>query len=451
MSSPSLTGQTTNRGRWRDGWVVAGLLLLATSLNLLLDKQLSLTSQAMVYVLAVVVASRSTRPAAALACCFGSVALLNFFFEPRRSAFGGDPGENLATLAAMLVVSLVIIQRGAALQREAQLGQLHEARARLLQELATELAGVAQRSDVERIGRRFLARALEGSAPGAVEQALQSCLAGGLAAAAADARQRELVQAIGALLGQALSRLALATSLQAAKESARWHRAQSTFLAGMPDDFRTPLAAMATASSSLHEQGHKLDVADRDRLTQCILNEAAHLVVLTENTLQLARLDHAGEIHLDWQSIEEIVGSVLARVRQRDPEGRIRSQVAAGLPLVEADPVLLAQLLHNLLDYALKSSEGPIDVVVQADEDWMHVAVYDYGRSCVPGEEEAMLGNGGRGAPAGPRGSGLALAVCRAIARAHGTDLVFGGREEGGRSAVLRLPVQPLQACEAPA
>ena len=48
---------------------------------------------------------------------------------------------------------------------------------------------------------------------------------------------------------------------------------------------------------------------------------------LTENTLQLARLENAGEIQLDWQSIEEIVGSVLSRVRQRDPHRRIALDV----------------------------------------------------------------------------------------------------------------------------
>jgi K+-sensing histidine kinase KdpD len=54
--------------------------------------------------------------------------------------------------------------------------------------------------------------------------------------------------------------------------------------------------------------------------------------------LQLVRLT-SGDLDLmrDWESIEEIVGSVLARLRQRDPTRRIKSRVPAELPLVRAD------------------------------------------------------------------------------------------------------------------
>jgi two-component system sensor histidine kinase KdpD len=82
------------------------------------------------------------------------------------------------------------------------------------------------------------------------------------------------------------------------------------------------------------------------RLLGSIVSEATYLCnALTENTLQLVHLANAAQdIRRDWESMEEIVGAVLGRVRQRDPAKRIQSRVAHALPLIKADPVLLAQL-----------------------------------------------------------------------------------------------------------
>ncbi len=97
----------------------------------------------------------------------------------------------------------------------------------------------------------------------------------------------------------------------------------------------------------------KLGACEQDRLLGSIVSEAAYLSTVTENTLQLVRLTSPAQtLRRDWESLEEIIGAVLARVRQRDPGRRIKSRVPEALPLVKADPVLLAQLIGNLLDNA---------------------------------------------------------------------------------------------------
>jgi two-component system sensor histidine kinase KdpD len=477
----------------RHFWLVAGLLAVATALCFLLEDLLSVTSQAMVYVLVVVIVSYATDLRAALVCSLAAVTLLNYFFIPPKFAFRIEADENVTALAAMFAVAVVISQTGAVLRRQALLARLNEARARLLQQLATELAGISAAAQVPVIAQRFLDRAFPGGCHAAlldpdgtlqfagilplhVQEAMRACVAAGAVrgpgsgrpqppswclpltfenriegaayvpgSAVRDERDVEHAQAICALLGQALWRLKLGTSVQAAQESARWHRAQNTFLAGISHDFRTPLAAMVTAASSLQAQRDKLDLQTQQRLTQIILDEAGHLAVLTENTLQFARLENAGEIQRDWQAMEEIVGSVLARMRQRDWSGRIRSSVPAGLPLIQADPVLLAQLLDNLLDNALKYSQDQIDLVVSLGGEHMEVAVQDRGHGITPGDEDAVFEPYRRSDRSGHRGAGLGLAVCRAIARAHGGELELRRRDGGGSSFVLRLPVPAVQ------
>ena len=247
------------------------------------------------------------------------------------------------------------------------------------------------------------------------------------------------------LIGQALWRLQLTDSMQAAQQQSQWHRVQSTFLAAISHDLRTPLAAIMGAASSLQTQRDKLDAAEQERLVGSIVSESRYLSTLTENTLQLVRLGNAGRINLDWESMEEIVGAVLARVRQRDEARRIRSRVPAGLPLIKADPVLLTQLLENLLDNALKYSSGGIDLVVSAADHEMQVAVEDRGAGIPAGEESAIFEPYRRNDRSGQRGAGLGLAVCKAIAGAHGGTLNVKRREGGGSSFVLTLPIEAHQ------
>ncbi|MFZ2387772.1 MAG: ATP-binding protein, partial [Polaromonas sp.] len=167
---------------------------------------------------------------------------------------------------------------------------------------------------------------------------------------------------------------------------------------------------------------------------------------VTENTLQFVRLSSSAQaLRRDWESIEEIVGAVLARVRQRDPKRRIKSRVSAGLPLIKADPVLLAQMLGNLLDNALKYSDGPIDLTVSADDRELIVSVKDRGPGVSEAERESIFEPYARGEQSGHRGAGLGLAVCRAIAAAHGGRLTLRGRAGGGSCFSVCLPVDARQ------
>ena len=147
--------------------------------------------------------------------------------------------------------------------------------------------------------------------------------------------------------------------------------------------------------------------------------------------------------------MEEVVGAVLARVRQRDAARRIQSKVPAGLPLVKADPVLLAQLLENLLDNALKYSAQGIELEVALADRRIQVAVHDRGPGIPAGAQAAIFEPFHRadqgGAEDGVRGAGLGLALCQAIALAHGGELTLQARPGGGSSFVVALPLEADQ------
>ena len=190
----------------------------------------------------------------------------------------------------------------------------------------------------------------------------------------------------------------------------------------------------------------KLSETERERLLASIASEAAYLSTLTENTLQLVRLTSLHkEIKRDWESLEEIVGAVLARVRQRDSTRRIRANVPSTLPLLKADPVLLAQLLANLLDNALQYSSGEIELSVKQKGPSLVLAVKDRGPGIAPAEQELIFEPYQRGDRSGQRGAGLGLALCRAIAVAHGGNLTVRNRQGGGSCFFATLPMSEAQ------
>ncbi len=479
----------------RSWTAVAVLLGCATLVSLLLDPHVSLTSQAMIYVLAVVIGAYKLDWVHSAVCAVGAVTALNFFFVPPRLTFDVESEEHLLALFVMLVVALVISHLAAGLRRESRNAALNEQRARQLQALASDLAMVGTPEEVVALGQHALKVAFDGpnllvlgdaqgqlsaatDLPDDVRDGLRCCIAEGavlgpgtgrwpglnawylplgdagrvvgaarvLPADSGDTGGREHARALVSLLAQALWRIRLSNSMQAAQAEAQRQQVQSTFLAAVSHDLRTPLATIVGAASALRTQHEKLPPAEQHRLLESIASEAGYLSTVTENTLQLVRLTSLQETpKRDWESIEEIVGAVLARVRQRDSGRRIRSRVGAGLPLLKADPVLLAQMIENLLDNALKYSEGEIGLEVHTSGQRLFIDVKDRGAGIEPAQQDLIFEPYRRGDQSGQRGAGLGLALCRAIAQAHLGTLTHRRRRGGGTCFCVALPLDEPQ------
>lgn len=480
---------------WKTWTIVGALLMAATTCGLLLDHHVSLLSQAMFYVLAVVIASYSQGWLPSVVCAVAAVIALNFFFVPPRWTFEVASQEHLIALVTMLFVALSISHLSAGLQREAALAHLNAVRAGQLQELAGELSISESAEQIAGLGKSAFKLAfagpchlgllrtdqkllLEVDVPPMVQDGMNACIREvavlgpgtgrwpglnawylpvgesshmfGAAhiqpALASDHAGRDHAQALCTLLGQALLRLQLSNSMQAAQSEVQRQQVQSTFLAAISHDLRTPLAAIMGAASALQSQRNKLEAAEQARLLSSIVNESSYLSTLTENTLQLVRLGNASQaIRLDWESIEEIIGVVLARARQQDSSRRIKSRVPTGLPLIRVDAVLISQLLGNLLENALKYSGDTIDLMVEASNEEMQISVKDRGPGIPESQRASVFEPYSRNDHSGQRGAGLGLALCQAIATAHKGSLNIYPRQAGGSRFTLVLPLTPMQ------
>ncbi|HNB45066.1 MAG TPA: ATP-binding protein [Burkholderiaceae bacterium] len=266
------------------------------------------------------------------------------------------------------------------------------------------------------------------------------------------------LQALCDQMGLALQRARADRDELAARELAQQQGVRNSLLAAISHDYRTPLATVLGAASALDEQADRLDLVQRRRLAQRIVEETERLSRLTDNTLQLARLDGPGvTLRCDWESAEEVVGAALRHARRRDPQRRVRARLEPGLPLLWCDAMLMSQLLDNLVDNALKYSpdDAPVEILARQAGAQILLAVRDRGPGIAPAWRERVFEVFHRGAPPqeaplareadridGRPGAGVGLAVCRAIARAHGGELRLRARSHGGCAFECLLPLR---------
>jgi two-component system sensor histidine kinase KdpD len=257
-------------------------------------------------------------------------------------------------------------------------------------------------------------------------------------------------QALCDQMGQLLHRAETQREADAAQAHAQGQAVRNALLAAISHDYRTPLAAIMGAASSLRDVGNKLAPEQRERLAQTIVAETHQLSRLTDNTLQLVRLDAPGvKLRLDWESADELAGAAIGRARKHHPDRRLKVWAEPGLPLVRCDAVLFSQMLENLVDNALKYSNAPAPVELNLSKQGTHIvfAIRDRGPGIEPAWREKIFDVFQRGDwrssstnSAAQRGAGVGLAVCRAIARAHGGELKLRQRGRGGSSFECWLP-----------
>jgi two-component system sensor histidine kinase KdpD len=478
---------------WRSAATAGLLIAAAIGASAALDHHVSLASQAMLHLIAVVIAAYVCDRLTAVVSAIAAVTALNFFFVPPRYTLAVEHREHLITLATMLGVALLVSWLSGRVRSESRLAAESERRARQLSALAAELLDATDEAQAVAAGERALRSAFERvvlvtlDPQGALHPAkglplpvLQSlrCAIDEAAvigpgtgrwpgidawvvplgsrghvigavriepARAADELGREHAAALASVLAQGLWRLRAAEASLQAQAGLQRQRLQSTFLAAVSHDLRTPLAAIVAAASALQAQRERLPAAEQERMLEGIAGQARYLCGITENTLQLVRLA-SGPLspQLEWQSLEEIVGSVLGRLRHEACGTRIEARIEAALPLVRGDATLLAQLLTNLLDNACKYSSGAVLLSAGRAPDTVIVSVADRGPGVAPEDEARLFEPFFRGeAKAAGEGAGLGLALCRAIAAAHGGMLVFARRRHGGSRFTLTLPVEP--------
>jgi PAS domain S-box-containing protein len=145
--------------------------------------------------------------------------------------------------------------------------------------------------------------------------------------------------------------------------------------------------------------------------------------------------------------VEDVVAVHTDRLRLRStPDQPFPDVYVAALPAVAADPMMVRQLVDNLIGNALKYVQpgraARVDVTAEPDQPgWVRVVVADRGIGVPAGQHEAIF-DGFHRAHRGSAypGTGLGLAICHRIVTRHGGDIGAKDNPGGGTQVWFRLP-----------
>lgn len=255
--------------------------------------------------------------------------------------------------------------------------------------------------------------------------------------------QRALLDAFTSQTASALERMQLAADAEAASVRAKTEEMRSSLLSTVSHDLRTPLAAITGAATALKDETGPLSEAQRLELTESICDEAARLERLVANLLDMTKLQSGGIVpKRELIPPEELVGSALTRLDEQLRGREVKVSMEPELPLAHVDPVLLEQVLINLLDNAAKYTPAgtAIEVAVRRHHGGLAFEVSDVGPGLMPGEATKVFDKFYRGTHARSGGAGLGLPICKGIVEAHGGQLMAAPRVGGGVTFRFELP-----------
>jgi two-component system sensor histidine kinase KdpD len=268
-------------------------------------------------------------------------------------------------------------------------------------------------------------------------------------ASAGNADQRRFLEAMARHLALAVTRARLAEQAAAAQLSAKTESMRSALLSTVSHDLRTPLAVIKGAASTLRDSGAALGREETAGLLASIVEESDRLERLVANLLEMTQLESKSLVpKREWVPVDELVSSALSRLEEMLASRVVSVASDSDLPLLHVDPVLLEQVLINLVENAAKYSpaDAPIELSARASSGTLVLEVRDRGPGIPKDAQEKVFEKFFRvPTPGAARGAGLGLAICKGIVEAHGGTIRAGDRPGGGSVFTVTLPLPAEQ------
>jgi len=232
------------------------------------------------------------------------------------------------------------------------------------------------------------------------------------------------------------------------KAEAEKERMRGNLLRAISHDLRTPLTSIYGSSSAIIENFENIPRERQLLLLNDIRSDAQWLNRMVENLLSVTRVD-VDKVRLATHPVvlEELIDALLVKFHKHYPKQQVLVQIPDEFVSIPMDPMLIEQVLMNLLENAIFHAHGMEKLCLRVELMEKTAVFYVEDDGCgIPEEKMAHLFTGlsssETNADSGRSNMGIGLSVCRTIIKAHGGELKAANRTTGGAVFTFSLQLE---------
>jgi len=230
----------------------------------------------------------------------------------------------------------------------------------------------------------------------------------------------------------------------------RFAARMTDFINNMTHEFKTPIATVALASEAISRAEVLADAERLSRFNRMIQDEMARMRTQVDKILQMAVLEEGDyDLNLTEVDVHATIAKAVenAALHVANRGGSIDYDLKAEQPVILADRVHLANIVHNLLDNANKySADAPtITVATRNVPNGIEISVRDRGIGIAESDQKAVFDKYYRvtnGNVHDVKGFGLGLSYVKLMVSAHGGNIELESAPGAGTVVRLFLPFE---------
>lgn len=218
---------------------------------------------------------------------------------------------------------------------------------------------------------------------------------------------------------------------------------KANLLRAISHDLRTPLTSIIGSASSYTENGENLTEKEKNELVEQINDDANWLLNMVENLLTVTKIQNdTSKVTTSLEVVEEVVSEAVQRLRKRIPSANVTVKIPEAFLMVPMDPLLIEQVIINLLENAIVHAESDqaVELIVTDSSEAITFHVVDYGKGLDETQIPSLFdGQSTSGSSDAHKGMGIGLSICKTIIQAH-NGFIEARNHENGAEFSFTLP-----------
>ncbi len=256
---------------------------------------------------------------------------------------------------------------------------------------------------------------------------------------------RETLDSLSSLIAIAIERAGAVEKLSKAEAARESEQLRSALLDSVTHEFRTPLTAIKASATTLLSNP-SLDGAQRQELLTVIDEESDRLNRLVGEAAEMAQLDaNKVELQLGAYQVQEAIQDALEKSKLLLAKTPVEVELPANLPPARIDLLRISEVVAQLLENAVKYSPpgSPVQITGEHRGHMIMVSVSDRGPGIDDFEQSLIFEKfyRGRNQRLQVQGTGMGLAIAKAIVEAHGGEIGVTSQLGHGSVFYFTVPV----------